>query len=190
MLCLGEVCRLPTQNYVVELWVLYYALNSLAPGRPGHNSKSMILKLIMQNTSLGTHCVIALQWMSQKLTDEKSTLAQVMAWCFSQCWTLFMSPYGVTRSQWVKHSINITVMSHEHHGISPPTRLFVQQFVITLLLSPGLSVRLWTESCPLCIFYSPDPFHIYTSYLATSEGVSHVFFKFFNFEALANSLNL
>ena len=95
MLCLGEVCRLPTQNYVVELWFLYYALNSLAPGRPGHNSKSMILKLIMQNNSLGTYCVIALQWMSQKLTDEKSTLAQVMAWCLSQCWTLFMSPYGV-----------------------------------------------------------------------------------------------
>ena len=40
--------------------------------------------------------------------------------------------------------------------------------------------------------YSLDPFHIYTSYQATSEGVSHVktFSKIQNFEVLANSLNL
>ena len=46
--------------------------------------------------------------MSLDLTDDKSTLVQVMAWCrqatshyLSQCWPRFMSPYGVTRSQWV-----------------------------------------------------------------------------------------
>ena len=32
--------------------------------------------------------------------------------------------------------------------------------------------------------YSPDPFHIYTSYQATSEGVSHV--KVFDFSKLKN----
>ena len=42
-------------------------------------------------------------------TDDTSTLVQVMAWCrqatrhyMSQCWPRFMSPYGVTRPQWVK----------------------------------------------------------------------------------------
>ena len=42
------------------------------------------------------------------LTDDKSTLVQVMAWCrqatshyLRQCWPRFMSPYGVTRPQWV-----------------------------------------------------------------------------------------
>ena len=42
------------------------------------------------------------------LTDDKSTLVQVMAWChqstshyLSQCWPRSMSPYGVTRPQWV-----------------------------------------------------------------------------------------
>ena len=42
------------------------------------------------------------------LTDDKSTLVQVMVWCrqatnhyLSQCWPRFMSPYGVTRPQWV-----------------------------------------------------------------------------------------
>ena len=46
------------------------------------------------------------------LTDDKSTLVQVMAWCrqapshyLSQCWPSSMSPYGVTRPQWVKCSL-------------------------------------------------------------------------------------
>ena len=40
--------------------------------------------------------------------DDKSTLAQVMAWChqatshyLGQCWASSMSPYGITRPQWV-----------------------------------------------------------------------------------------
>ena len=45
---------------------------------------------------------------SLDLTDEKSTLVQVMAWCcqatshyLSQCWLRSMLPYGVTRPQWI-----------------------------------------------------------------------------------------
>ena len=52
---------------------------------------------------------IALRWMPQDLTDDKSTLVQVLAWWrqatshyLSQCWPTSMSPYGVTRPQWVK----------------------------------------------------------------------------------------
>ena len=50
----------------------------------------------------------AVRWMPWDLTNEKSTLVQVMAWCrqatshyLSQCWPSSMSPYGVTRPQWV-----------------------------------------------------------------------------------------
>ena len=46
---------------------------------------------------------------AKNLTDDKSTLVQVMAWChqatshyLSQYWPSSMSPYGVTRPQWVK----------------------------------------------------------------------------------------
>ena len=42
------------------------------------------------------------------LINDKSTLVQIMAWCRqatshcrSQCWPRFLSPYGVTRPQWV-----------------------------------------------------------------------------------------
>ena len=52
----------------------------------------------------GTHCEIAAGWMPQNLTDEKSTLVQVMAWCcqaashyLNQCWPRSVSPYGITR---------------------------------------------------------------------------------------------
>ena len=47
--------------------------------------------------------------MSLDLTEDKSTLVQVMAWCrqardhyLSQCWPRSLPPFGVTRPQWVK----------------------------------------------------------------------------------------
>ena len=46
--------------------------------------------------------------MPQNLTDDKSTLAQVMVWCrqatshyMNQCWPRSPTPYGVTRPHWV-----------------------------------------------------------------------------------------
>ena len=59
----------------------------------------------------GISCDIALRWMSLDLTDDESILVQVMAWCrqatshyLSQCWPRYLSPYGVTRPQWVNHA--------------------------------------------------------------------------------------
>ena len=50
------------------------------------------------------------------LTDDKSTLVQVMACCrqatshyLSQCWPRFMSPYGVTRPQRVKKTSQLHI---------------------------------------------------------------------------------
>ena len=56
----------------------------------------------------------ALRWMPQDLTDDKSKLVHVMAWChqatshyLSQCWPRFRSPCGVTKSQWVKSTLKL-----------------------------------------------------------------------------------
>ena len=70
----------------------------------------------------GISCKIALRWMPLNLTDGKSTLVQVMAWCrqatshyLSQCWRRFMSPYGVTRSQ----SVNVTFQGSDYSPLRP-----------------------------------------------------------------------
>ena len=56
---------------------------------------------------------IALRWTSLDLSDDKSTLVQVMAWCrqakshyLNQCWPRSLPPYGIIRPQWVKKGVN------------------------------------------------------------------------------------
>ena len=88
-------------------------LNSLAPGRFQFNFRYLIFKLHLVNGGWGMSYEIGLRWMPLDLTDDKSTLVQVIAWCrqatshyLSQCWPRSMSPNGVTRPQWVKCKIN------------------------------------------------------------------------------------
>ena len=89
-------------------------VNSLAPGRFQFNFRKAIFKLILVDGGWGISYEIVLRWMPLDLTDDKSTLVQVMAWChqasshyLSQCWSRPMSPYGVTRPQWVKAKCSI-----------------------------------------------------------------------------------
>ena len=62
---------------------------------------------------------VTLRWKSLDLSDDKSTLVQVMAWCrqatshyLSQCWLRSLSPYGITRPQWVKWQKFVDCISH------------------------------------------------------------------------------
>ena len=61
--------------------------------------------LIFRNSSVGARCGIALMWMPQNFTSERSTLFQEMAWrgqitshYLNQCWLGSKSPNGVTMS--------------------------------------------------------------------------------------------
>ena len=102
-----------TQNRVTGHSSLYsisnrLMLNSLAPRRFQFNFRLVIFKLTLVNGGWGISYEIALRWTPLDLTDDKSTLVQVMAWCrqapshyLSQCWLRSLSPYGVTRPQWV-----------------------------------------------------------------------------------------
>ena len=70
--------------------------------------RHLIFKQILVIDGWGISCEICLQWLSLDFTDDQSTLVQVMAWChqatshyLSQCWPRSLSPYGVTRPQWV-----------------------------------------------------------------------------------------
>ena len=79
----------------------------------------------------GIYCEIAIIWMSLDLTDDQSTLVQVMAWCrqvtrhyLSQCWPISPSSYGVTRPQWVNIQIicfcrKMELTNHFHKRYNP-----------------------------------------------------------------------
>ena len=85
-----------------------YTFNSLAPGRPGCHFKNTIFNHVLLIGFFRSANDDAPRWMPWNLTDDKSTLVQVMAWCcqatshyLSQCWPSSMLPYGVARPQWV-----------------------------------------------------------------------------------------
>ena len=87
----------------------YMPFYSLAPGKFEWNFRYLILQIISVIDGWGISCELALRWMSLSLTDDKSTLVQVMAWCceatshyLSQCWPRSLSSYGVTKPKWVK----------------------------------------------------------------------------------------
>ena len=63
----------------------------------------IIFKLILLNGGWGISYEIAIRWMPLNLTDDKSTLVLVMAWCcqatshyLSQCWPRSLSSYMVS----------------------------------------------------------------------------------------------
>ena len=81
-------------------------INSLAPGRSECDSKNVIFNLVLLIGIFRSSHDNALRRMPQDLTDDKSTLVQVMAWCrqatshyLSQCWLSSLSSYGVARPQ-------------------------------------------------------------------------------------------
>ena len=110
----------PYLNMLIKRWhkhvrmnvetrpILPTLINKLAPGKFDRNFRYVIFKQILVIAGWGISCEIALIWMSLDFTDDQSTLVQVMAWCrqaashyLSQCWSRSLSPYDITRPQWV-----------------------------------------------------------------------------------------
>ena len=78
-------------------------VNSLAPVGFDYSLKSVNFKLILTINIWSIFCEISIRWLPQSLTDHKSTLVQVMAWCrqatshyLSQCWPRSLSPHSVS----------------------------------------------------------------------------------------------
>ena len=97
--------------------VLTWSFNSLAPGC---DSKYWIFNLVLLIDIFRSSHDNALRLMPLDLTDDKSTLVQVMAWCrqatshyLSQYWLSSLSPYGIARSQWVNPSSAGPIMYHK-----------------------------------------------------------------------------
>ena len=114
-------------------------INSLALGRFEQNFRYVIFQLISVTDGWGISCKIALRWMPLHLTDHKSTLVQVMAWCrqatshyLSQSWPSSMSSYGVTRPQWVKAE-HKSICTHNRHPRSLPHRRAISEVFCDIL---------------------------------------------------------
>ena len=98
--------------YVVG-YTLHQQFNSLTTGRFEWDLDWEVLCSFQGgNDGWGIPSEIALMWLPHDLTDDGATLVQIMAWCrqasshyLSQCWPRSMSPYGVTRPQWI-HSLD------------------------------------------------------------------------------------
>ena len=113
-------------------------------GKYEWNFRYVIFKGILVTDSCGISCEIALIWMSLNLTDDQSTLVQVMAWCrqatshyLSQCWPRSQSPYGVTRPQWLKYNYDrsITHLGWDGQNGHRATRWFLCYWRVCLLTS-------------------------------------------------------
>ena len=85
------------------------SLNSLTPGTGGNNFEIIIFELIYWIDILRNSYEIVLWRMPKHQIHDKSTLVQVFAWCWQatshylrQCWPSSLSPYSITRPQWVK----------------------------------------------------------------------------------------
>ena len=102
-------------THLCEFYMLLIHMRSKCPVTKFDQQKPCSCKIVLIWMSLdftddgkGISCEIVLIWMSLDFTDDQSTLVQVMAWCrqatshyLSQCWPRSLSPYGVTRPQWV-----------------------------------------------------------------------------------------
>ena len=106
-------------QWLLWSWFSFHMnINPLPTGRFGWNFRWVTFKLYLVVDGWGISWEIALRWMSLDLTDEMSTLDQVMAWCRqakshypSQSWPRSKSPNGVTRPQWVKWAAKVLMMN-------------------------------------------------------------------------------
>ena len=148
----------------------------------------VILKRILVIAGWGNSCEIALIWMSLDFTNDQSILVRVMAWCrqatshyLSQCWRRSLSPYGVTRSQWVKRFVS-------HY------QTWYQSSFIKV--SPKLH---FNHRCPIDIdwwFWHEN--HIYCQWISTSSvhltfyhfGGMHIWSLLWNAEKRHNYIRL
>ena len=88
-----------------QCWRIW--INSLFPA--GCDFKCVISTRVVVILFMSIFSAIICSLMTQDPTGDKSTLIQGMAWCcpatchyLSQCWPRSVSPYGITRLEWVK----------------------------------------------------------------------------------------
>ena len=137
-------------SVVIQGWGLPETINSLAPGRFQRNFRKVMFQLILVIDGWSISCKIVLKWMPMDLTDGKSTLVQVMAWCrqatshyLSQCWLRSLSPYGVIRPQWVLIKWKIELLTKVCHVLVITCIMICEMKLLWFIISQTSTVELW-----------------------------------------------
>ena len=96
---------LPNHQWAVDMSL---SLTHWSLGNLDAILKKSIFNLVSLTGICKTSYANTLRWMPLDLTEGKSRLVQVMAWCpqatshyLSQCWSRSISPNGAIRPQWV-----------------------------------------------------------------------------------------
>ena len=121
--------------------------NSLAPGKFEWHLRYLIFQIISVIDGWGISCELALRWMSLNLTDDKSTLVQVMAWCrqatshyLSQWRPRSLSSYGFTRPQWSFYWLDPSDAIWWH-----TSGLMLAQVMACCLMAPSHYLKILTD---------------------------------------------
>ena len=119
--------------------------NSLALGRSSCDFKNVIFNLALLIGIFKSYDNI-FRWMPQGLTDDKSTLVQVMAWCrqatshyLNQCWPRSPTPYGITRPQWINISKYFCLLKLQNLAFLSANYIWLtRQLCKNLLVHPSI----------------------------------------------------
>ena len=128
--------------------------------------RKVIFQLILVIDGWSICSKIVLKWIAMDLTDCKSTLVQVMAWCrqasspyLIQCWPRFMSPYGATRPQWVKNQMWPQYVTYYNMDIVLNNMYWMEWLTLEVLLD--MTTTTTTTRTPACDLRYPPPPHDY-----------------------------
>ena len=134
-----------THSIPVMAW-----FNSLAPGRFSCDFKNVIFNLALLIGISKSSYDNVLRWMPRDLTDDKSTLVQVMAWCrqatshyLNQCWPRSPPPYDVIRPQSVD-------MTRYDTSTAFANIKAVQSLIIILDITTGFVHSIVSRICTHC----------------------------------------
>ena len=78
---LGTKLATAKRRTLMHVYVTSSGINSMVPGTPGCNFKYAICNLVLLICIIKSSFENTTRWISLDLTDDKSTLVQVMAWC-------------------------------------------------------------------------------------------------------------
>ena len=144
-----------------------------------------------------TYCEITLRRMSLDLTEYKSTLVQVMAWCrqapshyLSQCWPSFLSPYGELSCSRLSNWFSLLCLRPWMKHLPPVWQLtlslcFKWQLIcksaimeITFILISWLCVRFYYLPRFRLLFslqiFLTLKYHFYTKYFVLSYSIDAI----------------